>query len=175
MTIRSAAEKKAWKVLPAILLFLFIAGVAACAVYVTHLQKFGLSAEYFDRDRKLLGKGISRRIDFSSRFQMGKLLPVDNFSIRWTGSLRVPKNGRYLFSFERDNGLRFQLDGRMLIDEWTDTLGSPSTGPIELSKGLHKIQIDYFERWDYEMLKFYWRAEGGGSPEIVPAECLLPQ
>lgn len=43
-------------------------------------------------------------------------LPPDDFSVRWMGKLVVPKNGTYEIGLATDDGVRFWLDGKLLID-----------------------------------------------------------
>ncbi len=135
----------------------------------------GLNVEYYSgiNFRNLLNRGKSQQIDFMSAKQLPSFVPKDAFSVRWTGYLVVPDDGEYEFSFVRDNGLKFYIDDRILIDEWTDSVGKPSV-KAQLSKGSHSIKVEFFEAYGKETLQFYW-AYKGGERKIVEAKYFKPK
>ena len=47
-------------------------------------------------------------------------LPADGFSVRWTLEKKFDP-GVYRFALRVDDGVRFYVDDRILIDEWHDT------------------------------------------------------
>ena len=47
-----------------------------------------------------------------------KRLAKDQYSVRWTGSISTPKSGTYQIGLEGNDGYRFYLDGKLLIDRW---------------------------------------------------------
>src|SRR4051794_3630174 len=89
----------------------------------------GLIGEYFQMDASLedfpaLGTGrkpedqrVDKNINFGSTLEAfpGTKL-VDNFYVRWTGVLKVPKNGNYKFYLNSDDGSRLLIDGKQIVD-----------------------------------------------------------
>ena len=46
-------------------------------------------------------------------------VPVDSFSVAWSGSVLATTPGTYRFVLDVDDGLRFWIDGDLLIELWT--------------------------------------------------------
>ena len=71
-------------------------------------------------------------------------LPVDNFSARWTRTLKFD-NAVYRFALRADDGVRLYIDGLLIIDEWHDADGRTYTRDVQMSAGNHSLRIDYYE------------------------------
>ena len=80
----------------------------------------GLSAVYVDQT----GASVSRvdpKIDFAwGSGSPAPSLRADDFSARWTGELEPRLSETYTISTLSDDGIRLWLDGRLLIDNWTE-------------------------------------------------------
>ncbi|MGE3763027.1 MAG: PA14 domain-containing protein, partial [Kofleriaceae bacterium] len=59
----------------------------------------------------------------------------DDFSVRWSGQLRIDVAGSYTFRYVTDDGQRLWIDGQKLLDAWDDTTHDQTTAPITLSAG----------------------------------------
>ncbi|MFS4467353.1 family 16 glycoside hydrolase [Maribacter sp. 2210JD10-5] len=69
----------------------------------------------------------------------------DGVAFRFTGNLNVPKQGDYLFHLFSDDGTKIYIDEKLLIDgDGKHASNPPKHGMINLSEGLHKIRVDYF-------------------------------
>jgi beta-glucosidase len=123
----------------------------------------GLTAEYYDNP-ELRGEPVLRRIDSQVNFYWGpgspdSKLPNDNFSVRWMGKLVAPKSGVYQIGLATDDGVRFWLDGKLLIDSWHDRAVTLDSVSVKLESGRqYDIRIEYYEHygeaaafllWDY--------------------------
>ncbi|MFN8441687.1 MAG: PA14 domain-containing protein [Caldilineaceae bacterium] len=75
----------------------------------------------------------------------GNGLNSDNFSVRWTRTIRFPQ-GRYRFRTETDDGVRLYIDGSLVIDQWREQGRTAYTAERDLSEGNHTIRMEYFER-----------------------------
>ncbi|HOW89420.1 MAG TPA: glycoside hydrolase family 3 N-terminal domain-containing protein, partial [Elusimicrobiales bacterium] len=80
----------------------------------------GLYGEYFG-NRELKGRPAAVRLDRSIDFSWGAGRPAegvgaDDFSVRWTGILRVPASGSYHIALRSDDGTRLWIDGAPVID-----------------------------------------------------------
>jgi len=113
----------------------------------------------------------------------------DHFGIVWDGDLEIPEEGTYTFELQADDGAAvfigneevFRIDG---IGPMSD--GRSRTKTIRLTKGDHKIRIEYFEATGGEgiMLKFgkdgseQWRTlsakPSGAGGKIIPPIPLAP-
>ena len=87
----------------------------------------------------LSGQPALTRNDVAVNFDWGKGapangLPADNFSARWTRSLPFD-NAVYRFTLRADDGVRFYIDGLLIIDEWHDADGRTYTRDVQTQRG----------------------------------------
>jgi beta-glucosidase len=112
--------------------------------------RHGLMAEYFSNpDRR--GKPALKRVDPKIDFDWGDeapdpVLPKDNFSVRWTGSLVPSETGVYTLGIGSDDGSRLYLDGKLLIDHWGQHNLTYKTAVVPLTAGrAYPIRIEMYE------------------------------
>ena len=168
------------------LLAAFVVAFADPVFAVDKLEP-GLMGEYFDlgssledfpvtpADQKPVVKRVDRTIDFESTLEgfHGTAL-VDFFFIRWTGRIRIPRDGNYTFILESDDGSRLFVDGKQIIDHNGLHAMEEMSGEIELKSGDHDIKIEFFENDVDAGCRFLWRPPGAPK-EIVPAAALFHQ
>ena len=112
----------------------------------------GLRGEYF-RGRELQGDPVLSRIDRTVEFRWDRGAPTtdlvargelaaeralgnDDFSVRWTGRIVPPTSGRYELAVTADDGVRLDLDGRRVIDDWVVTPRAKArTAAVDLEAG----------------------------------------
>ncbi len=147
----------------------------------------GLTGEYFElgssledfptipADKKPVVKRVDKTVNFEStqeEFHGTQL--VDFFYIRWTGRIHIPKDGKYTFFLESDDGSRLYIDGKQIIDHNGLHAMEEKDGEAELKEGKHSIKIEFFENDVDAGCKFFWQP-AGATKEIVPARVLSPQ
>lgn len=109
----------------------------------------GLLGTYYEGTK--LQERRHERLDRNVDFNWGGGSPFknwrnENFSVRWTGFLQVPRTGDYEFITTSDDGVRFSINGAQLIDNWTDHSVTENKAKVQLEKGKkHNIRIEYFE------------------------------
>ncbi len=132
----------------------------------------GLNAEYFaDRnfDTKALER-IDRQVDWLWGWDApDSSVPKDGFSIRWSGWLKPPKEGTYKLVTVSDDGVRFWIDDRMVVDNWGGHPPSRNEAAVELGTQPHKIRIDYFDNASSATMSLRWITPNGIELP-VPAE-----
>lgn len=82
-------------------------------------------------------------------------LPADGFSVRWTKDV-VFAAGDYVFTTRTDDGVRLWVDENLLIDQWHDMGPTTCQGGIYLSAGVHKVQMEYYDRIGYAAAHLSW-------------------
>jgi WD40 repeat protein len=136
----------------------------------------GLKAELFQ------GEGFERlvktRTDAQVDWDWGAgspdpAVPVDHFSVRWTGWLKAPRPGRYQLATTSDDGVRLWLDGRLLIDQWRAQQGDRHEVTVDLTDRPHALRIDYFERIGSAFVNLRWRLDGWFGDRPVPSWALF--
>jgi len=97
--------------------------------------------------------------------------PGEHVAQRFTGFLDVPESELYRFSLLSDDGSKLWLDGQLAIDN--DGLhGASAKGcAVALGKGLHPIEVVWFNKTGGAELVLSW-ARPGGRFEPVPANAL---
>src|SRR6185369_14382096 len=111
----------------------------------------GLTGQYFN--------GINfqtlrlTRVDPVVDFDWGSGAPApsvdaDNFSLRWTGQVRAPVTGNFVFTTVSDGGVRVWVNGQQVINNWADHgLATDNSAPIALTSGVsYAIVVEYRER-----------------------------
>lgn len=121
----------------------------------------GLKAEYFD-NMELKGTPLIRKenwINFEPANQApDPFLPVSPLSIRWTGKLRPTISGDYTFNFSFDDGCRFSIDDKLLIDKWRSGGISMDTISVYLEAGKeYNLKAEYYDDRDYALARLQWR------------------
>lgn len=109
------------------------------------------------------------KIDFSWEEKApDDALPVDGFSVRWEGFLRVPEAGEYTFYLHSDDGARLFLNGRLVIDNWGNHSAVEKDETVELASGKVALRVDYFENVGGAMARLSWSSKTIAKTVIPP-------
>lgn len=96
-------------------------------------------------------KGKAGHFDLSPRSR------EDYFGFEYTGYIRIPRDGVYLFYTDSDDGSRLYIGEKLVVDN--DGLHglTEKQGVIALVKGLHPIRVTYFEKTGGNELKVSYK------------------
>jgi hypothetical protein len=96
-------------------------------------------------------------------------LPADDFSARWTRKLGF-QPGVYRFYARADDGVRFTLDGRLMIGEWHASSGQQvyTADAAFRNRNEHQLVVEYHERSGNALIEFWW-TRTGALPTPQPA------
>lgn len=125
-------------------------------------QVRGLKGEYF-ANRDLSGLPTLTRVDRRVAFGWGDAspapgMPEDDFSVRWTGKIRVESDGEYEFFVRGDDGYRLTVSDRLVLDEWRDQAATLKQAKMTLKGGgLVDVKLEYYERGGDAEINFGWR------------------
>ncbi|MBK7203380.1 PA14 domain-containing protein [Candidatus Amarolinea dominans] len=120
--------------------------------------------EYFN-NRNLSGASVLVRNDSSVDFNWGSAapaagLPADNFSVRWTRTLRFDA-GDYRFYARSDDGVRIWLDNWLVTDQWYDGGAGLRSGDFQgVGAGEHTVRIEYYEGQGDAFATIWWERTG---------------
>ncbi len=99
--------------------------------------------------------------------------PTDNFAVRMTGTINIPRSGNWTLSVGNDGGARLYIDGELLVNDEANHSFRTRRGARFLTAGKHNIEIRYLERTGAQGLVLSW--SGPGQPEVVvPSDALSP-
>ncbi len=135
----------------------------------------GMRGEYF-LGRELKGPPAFVRTDTEVSFDWGQRsprpgFPQTEFSVRWTGTLRVAAGGIYELGVTADDGLRLKLDGRTLVEDWTDHAATTRTSPVDLVAGkAYSVEIEYYQGPGGAEARFVWSPPRSPGQDLREAE-----
>ncbi|WP_051317209.1 PA14 domain-containing protein, partial [Ectobacillus panaciterrae] len=82
------------------------------------------------------------------------IIPDDNFSARYVTAKHMPA-GRYKILTKSDDGVRVYVDGKLVINRWTATVGDEGAAVVEVVNSttetnaslqdVHWIEVEYYE------------------------------
>jgi hypothetical protein len=115
--------------------------------------------EYF-ANATLAGNPVYIRNDVTIDFNWGanspaSEIPDDQFSARWTRQQSF-QDRFYRFTILSDDGVRFWIDGQLVVDEWHDGTQGPLTFEPYLAKGEHSLRLEYYENLGGAMVRLAW-------------------
>ena len=85
---------------------------------------------------------------------------ADDFALRFTGNIIVPKSGKYTFFIASDDGSRVYVDDKLLVDNDRLQGMTERSGAIDLTAGPHKLMVTYFDNGGGDGLSVAWSGPG---------------
>lgn len=114
------------------------------------------------KDLVLIAEGVAPQpgIDFAER--------DEQFGLMFRGSIRIPRDGEYVFFTSSDDGSRLYIGDERVVTNDGDHGVVTQSGRITLRSGDHPITITYYENSGGEELRVEWSGPGIRR-EPVPA------
>src|SRR5262249_12380435 len=81
----------------------------------------------------------------SLAFEIGIAKADSHFGFRFEGYFRADAAGKYMFILSSDDGSRLLIDGKKVVDNDGIHATETKSGSVELTKGVHKVVVDYFQ------------------------------
>ncbi len=109
-------------------------------------------------------------------FDLGMRPRDDFFALRFEGWLPISRPGNYRFHLASDDGSRLSIDGEVVVDNDGVHGRHERSGSKRLTKGSHKVVLEYFEEGGEEILSVEFagprlrRRDLGGVLRLKPAE-----
>lgn len=137
----------------------------------------GIIGSYFN-NKTLTGSATGTRVDTSINFDWGTAAPgvstvgADNYSVRWSGSIRAPVTGAYIFQTISDDGVRLWVNGQQLINNWTDhgSTTNNSSSIVLTSGQSYTIVMEYYESGGSAIAKLNWLVPGYGTYAAISTQ-----
>lgn len=121
----------------------------------------GLQAAFFNNDR-LAGTPVVSRVDPFIQYNWHLKLPMPEitspaFSARWTGRIHAPVTGAYAFALRSDDGARIILDGKTILDDWSNHPARTRFATVNLTAGQpHDLVVEYYNAAAAASIDFGW-------------------
>ena len=158
-------------------LVVLAAGLSLCLV-TARAQTNGVIGIYFKGMD--LAEPILKRYDPMINFDWGSespspSVPEDQFSVRWTGEVLAQFSEEYTFYTDSDDGVRLWINGKQLINNWTDHGPTEDKGVIRLAAGQrYELVMEFFENGGGALARLSWSSKS--TPKaVVPRTSLFPK
>lgn len=125
--------------------------------YVDISQQFswqgqkGFQAEYFN-NRDLAGSPIAKRMEaavdniWQEGQQVVDTLKAYNFSVRYTTDFKAANTGNITFELDADDGYRFFVDGKEVLNAWTRNRWGARTFKLSTEKDkIYRLVVEYYQ------------------------------
>jgi YVTN family beta-propeller protein len=136
----------------------------------------GLTADYY------VGKNFEQfsftRVDPTLDFKWGAgspdtRIPADGFTVRWHGCIIPRYTEVYDIISVSDDGVRLWVDGKLLVDNWTDHGESWDDGLISLQAGVPvTVTMEFYEKGGDATARLFWES-ASQTREVIPQSQLL--
>jgi hypothetical protein len=125
-------------------------------------------------DKQPTVKKVDKQVNVNST---GENWPGTNLAVhyyvRWTGVVRIPKDGKYKFYSESDDGSRLFVDDKPLVDNGgLHAMQEKDSAEVELKAGDHPIKIEFFQNEGEAGCKVSWSGEGLDKT-VIPETALF--
>jgi hypothetical protein len=139
----------------------------------------GLKGEYYQGRTFEIPRLV--RTDPNVNFDFGTAapdpaLPIDGFSIRWTGKV-VPRHSEiYTFHTWSDDGVRLWVNGVLLINNWTDHAAAKDSGILNVALvagQAYDVRMEMYDGAWLSTAKLLW-SSASQPEEIIPTSQLVP-
>jgi hypothetical protein len=83
----------------------------------------------------------------------------DSLSARWTADLKAPFTETCQFITTTDDGVRLWLDGRLLIDNWTNHGSTDDVATAQLVAGqFYRLEMEWYENTGSAVARLSWQS-----------------
>lgn len=135
----------------------------------------GLRGEYYDGADLNNADLKTVRTDAGVNFAWGASLPsgtaitaADTWSVRWSGFVTPQYSQTYTFYTSTDDGARLWVNGKLIIDQWTN-IGAEQSGTIALTAGQPvSLNLEYFQDTGAAAATLSWSSTSQ-TKQIIPA------
>ncbi len=102
-------------------------------------------------------------------------LAAESFSVRWTGLVDPQFSETYTFTTTSDDGVRLWVDGKKVIDNWTDHGAKDDSGQAALEAGKRvPVVLEYYQGGGGAVAKLAWSSPSQKKQIVPKARLLLP-
>jgi len=127
----------------------------------------GLQYAYYEGSWEKLpdfGKLSPKETGDATNFDVGVVKRKDNFALRFDGTIKIDKDGEYLFLIGSDDGSRLLIDDKEIINNDGVHPFQQKRKKVKMTAGIHTVAVEYFEQGGEEVLQVDF--EGPGLPQM---------
>jgi beta-glucosidase len=130
-----------------------------------------LKLEFMSGDwgnRKVIASMADLRIDHDwSERPPAPGVDVSSYWARWSGAIRVPSGGKYIFMVQNHGNVSVQLDGKNIIESWSNP-SDALFAEVQLESGSrHSVAVEVrYDNQGSPAVRFAW----GAAPPLLTEE-----
>ncbi|MBY0527950.1 MAG: hypothetical protein K2R98_31420 [Gemmataceae bacterium] len=100
-------------------------------------------------------------------FNLGDAKRGNSYAMKFDGFFKVEREGKYRFNLNSDDGSKLLVDGKVVVDN--DGVHPPKAvaGTVELTKGVHKVSVQFFQAGGGAELSVQVDGPGVGSQDFA--------
>lgn len=163
---------------------LAFSGITLGRAFAADELEAGLKAEYFDmgdsledfpdvKDKKPTVTRVEKQVNVEATTDKWPGTDLEHhFYARWTGVIKIAKDGKHKFFTSSDDGSRLFIDGKQVVDNGGLHAMEEKDGEVELKAGNHDIKIEFFENDGDHGCVVSWEPPGGAK-QVIPADVLF--
>jgi len=102
----------------------------------------------------------------SAQFSINKSKRDKNFALSFSGYIKIPRDGSYIFYLLSNDGSKLYLNNHVLINNDAPHTSREKSITISLRQGHHKIAVKYFQMGGGKALQVFWKRPGFNKEEI---------
>jgi len=152
-------------------------GTATSSAATITMSGIGWQGSYYD-NKDFTGTKVERA-DLAVDFDWGASAPMgsmgaDTFSVRWRGMVKPAYSQTYTFTATCDDGVRVWVGGKKVIDRWTDSGATATSGLVNLTAGTPVLVVmEYYENAGSAVAKLSWQSASQAA-QTIPHTAVVP-
>jgi PA14 domain/GDSL-like Lipase/Acylhydrolase family len=116
---------------------------------------------------------VERQINLDFLMADSASLPQQEFSVDWSGWLRIDRDGQYTFSTRTDDGSTIEIDGGLVVDNGGVHDPMTRAATVALTPGLHPIRVRFLQATGGFQFRASWTPPGDTKESAIPTQQLF--
>ena len=83
--------------------------------------------------------------DYIEKFKLPEDSPSENFALKYSGYIKIPQDGFYMFYSKSDDGTKLYIDDKLVVSNDGRHAAIEGNGFASLTAGFHKIEVEFFQ------------------------------
>lgn len=137
----------------------------------------GLKFNYYEGGRfeqisDIVKHGKLRNSGITNKLNLDLHVARDSFAFVFEGYIAIPEDGIYNFYIFSDDGSKLSIANQVVVDNDGSHDVKRVNGKISLTKGFHKIKVEYFDDYMGELLEVGISSKNM-KEQVIPAKMLF--
>lgn len=98
----------------------------------------------------------AKKTGVGQAFDLGTSPSRSNYGMVFTGVFQAEQDGEYAFHTASDDGSKLIVDGKTVVNNDGVHPKTSKSGSIKLKKGMHKVEVQYFQGAGEDELEIEW-------------------